>query len=601
MIDDSQAKSEQPNVAVGDASSSGSVSGQTETQSLQNSVSIEPGKAVPRRVVSKKKGVEDVVSDDASAFLSDEDKEFLSDLTKTKSSSERSKIKREREAFLSMLGLDPKELMPDFTRLCSMALNPSFALTGADPMDRIQRMEMWVKERRKVMPRAGSTPLLKNNINGQFSIGSERAEDAFNDIEEVTRLIFLSRSIASRLEVMAADQRAFEVDLMDRLVVLQSQEDKVQGSLPSWIIEIARLIEATGLQASSFRGHRREMVDAVIEVVKRSALKLPDEVNKTLETGGVFDRVTTRIRDRAESDDLALQGEYFDSDVHSMPQISANDDDDVVITSQQNNEILAPAIDEKSLRIGRIKDPALRAEGHGMIYSIDNVEEAFQGYISQFVGTERPSASYSSVTGNMPCRMDERWPVSADRLSVGLDGEIDPLTWAKFEVPAGPYKLIHMKGLSSFLPRYSDYGMLPPVVSMEDAGSLLAIAGEHVIWSSLKSWGPSGSGPAHKRPHVLDGLSGDPEEALQVCRKLVSMQRIRWKDPEDVTDLAIESIARWWLFLLVGRMRPGQIDFLWPDGFFHGVQGHDPICKDNAYFKLVRCNGGRIGAAFNRD
>ncbi len=555
-------------------------------------------------VISEKNEVSDSNGDDkdASTKLSSEDKELLRDLTKVKTSSEKSKIKREREAHLRMLDLDPNVVMKDYSRLCGMGIDPSFALVSSDPMERIQRMELWVSERRKAMPRAGSAPLLKEKENGPTSINSARAVDAYDDVEEVARLIFLSRTITSRLEVMVSEQRALESELLDRLTVLQGREEKIVSNPPSWILEISRVIEATGLQAANFRGHRREMVDAVIEAVVKVASNLPDDVNKTLETDGIFDRVTTRMRDHADSVDALFAGQLPDVDGQPVPPALGNDDDDDIdFSAQQSAGPLAPAIDEKALGFFESGELCQRADGHGLITSIDNVDTAYAGFASQYIDTMQVLATYNKELGDVFARLDERVPFPAGQFSVGLDGEIDPLCWAKFEVPAGPYKLIQVKGQSSLLPRYTQFGMLPPVASLEDAGNLLGMIGEPGVQSSLKAWGPAGDGPAHTRPHVLDGSQGDPAEAIEVCRKLVAMQRVRWKDAEHVTDIAMESIARWWLFLLAGRMRPGQIDLLWPDGFFHGVEGHDPLVTENAHYRLVRCDGGRIGAALKAD
>jgi len=401
---------------------------------------------------------------------------------------------------------------------------------------------------------------------------------------------------------MAADQRAFEGDLMDRLVVLQAREDKVEGSLPSWIIEIARLIEATGLQAGSFRGVRRQMIEEVIQALMRVASGLPDEVNKTTQTDGLFDRFASRTLDRAEADDAISEVLAGVVDGQPAPLASGNDDDDDKVQSdKQDAVLLAPAFDETALNILPIGDPAQRAEGHGMIAGIENATDAYAGFASQYVGTLMTSMRHKEELSDVYIRFDERISLPAEGFSVGLDGEIDALNWAKFEVPAGPYKLVQMKGQSSFLPRYTEHGMLPPVASLEDAGNLLGMNGEPGVQLSLQAWGPAGSGSAHARAHVLDGSRGDPAQAYEICRKLVAMQRVRWKDAEHVSDVAMDSIARWWLFLLAGRMRPGQIDLLWPNGFFHGVEGHDPFLRDKGHFRLFRCDGGRIGSALKAD
>lgn len=128
------------------------------------------------------------------------------------------------------------------------------------------------------------------------------------------------------------------------------------------------------------------------------------------------------------------------------------------------------------------------------------------------------------------------------------------------------------------------------------AHELLSMNGMPGATASLQDWGPTGKRPL-LRPHELDSTLDDPADAYEICRKLVKMDRWQRSDAHDPSVLAEESVVRWWLFLLAGRMRPGKIDLLWPDGFFHGVEGHDPVLRDKGHYRLVRVDDGSIRSA----
>lgn len=575
------------------------------------------------------------LGDDDSDGLSDADRDLLLELTKKTSSTERTAHAARRERVLTMLGFDAKEVMPLYSRMCAMRLDPTFALLGDDPMSRVVRMDMWTEARRKVLPRPATSAFDRAESKRYFSIDTARAKAAFDDLEELNKMLIFSHVISGRLEDLLTEQRMFEHEIEERIALLSRREDTANNKVPSWAVLITRAIEAAGFgsvnhvairdnlvseiagaieQASSgpSAGSRRRLVEDIMGMIEQKAATLPEGNDQTQKADGAYDRMKTIIMDSVAIEESNMAGPFAVAgakdgsavvvDGQPVPPALGNDDDDNVdYNTQQSAGPLAPAIDEKALGFFESGELCQRADGHGLITSIDNVDTAYAGFASQYIDTMQVLATYNKELGDVFARLDERVPFPAGQFSVGLDGEIDPLCWAKFEVPAGPYKLIQVKGQSSLLPRYTQFGMLPPVASLEDAGNLLGMTGEPGVQSSLKAWGPAGDGPAHTRPHVLDGSRGDPAEAIEVCRKLVAMQRVRWKDAEHVTDIAMESIARWWLFLLAGRMRPGQIDLLWPDGFFHGVEGHDPLVTENAHYRLVRCDGGRIGAALKAD
>lgn len=564
--------------------------------------------------------------------LSEADKDLLLELTKKTSSTERTAHAAKRESYLTMLGFDAKEVMPLYSRMCAMRIDPTFALLGDDPMSRVVRMDLWTEARRKVLPTPLTSAVRRAEDKRYFSIDTARAKAAFDDVEELNKMLIFSHLISGRLDGLLTEQRMFEREIEERIVLLNRREDMATDKVPSWAVLITRTIEAAGfgsvnhvairdnlvsniagaIEKSSSGlpagGSRRRLIEDILGMIEETAASLPDGNDQTQKGDGAYDRMKTVIMDSLAIEESNMAGPFAAAGANDVPAVvidgqptppalGSDDDDDGDIFGQQSGAPLTPAIDEKALGLFEINEPIQRSVGPGLIHSIENAEAAYAGFVSQYVGTMMMNVPGEPELGDVFIRLDERIAFPAEQFSFGYYRSISPMSWAKFEVPAGPYKLIQMKGQSSLLPRYTEHRMLPPVPWLSSALELLGATGKFDVQSSLKDWGPHGVGPAHMQSHVLDGPSGDPIEALELCRKMVAIQRDHWRYDGELSDLAIESVARWWLFLLAGRMRPGQIDLLWPDGFFHGVEGHDPIVRDKGHFRLVRCDGGHIGSA----
>lgn len=97
----------------------------------------------------------------------------------------------------------------------------------------------------------------------------------------------------------------------------------------------------------------------------------------------------------------------------------------------------------------------------------------------------------------------------------------------------------------------------------------------------------------------MDAPGGDPQLAYRVMQRAVRMHLAAHLSPDDmmqVAPLGAEHLARFWLWLVAGRMRPGVVEKLWPDGFFHGVHGHDALLGNEAHFVLRLAEGGNASA-----
>jgi hypothetical protein len=141
-------------------------------------------------------------------------------------------------------------------------------------------------------------------------------------------------------------------------------------------------------------------------------------------------------------------------------------------------------------------------------------------------------------------------------------------------------------------------GMLPPHASMAQYGEMLGASGTEL--RSLEAWDAPGTRPAHLRPAVLNGNHGDPVQAYEVMKRAadIHLSNVLGSDEAArISPLAHDHMARFWLFLVVGRMRASQLELLWPDGFFHGVEGHDVGLGNEGHLRLLRMNKGSIDAS----
>ncbi|QGY79299.1 hypothetical protein [Sphingorhabdus lacus] len=563
---------------------------------------------------------------------------------KKKHPSERVSLMRERILFLESLGFDPEKTLNDFTVLRQMRPDPTYALLGSIPAERIRRMETWLDKRRPSVPKVVASGLLKSHDLPTVTIHSARFRAALNDSEKLTRMVMLcdeiiARLVAKRSEQLAhqekiectkeakkpgesdtgpydraqigreliwnidnliAEYRSDRAMLLGRLSRARSEEERLFGAVPGWSLDIARTLESAGFDASSNRSVRRKVVQEIMEILERYAGPIPELRAKMDNPKGSFSLMNQVLEDRMTAEEIEAEDKIDEvapvADDQPIPQDLGEVDNEIAGNPDPAQPShLAPAFDNNGLSLLEISEPAQRADGHGRINGVENARAAYAGFASQF--DEAITINVAGKSDPIFARLDKRVAFLEQRSHNLYEG--DPMNWAKFEVPAGPYMLLQVEGKSSLLPRYTG-GLFPSVANLEEADELLRTNGMPTAHTSPQDWGPTGKRPL-LRPHVLDSTIGDPTKAYEVCRRLVNLDRWQWSDAHEPSALAEESIVRWWLFLLAGRMRPGQIDLLWPDGFFHGVEGHDPVLKDNGHYRLVRSDGGSISSAFKFD
>ena len=193
----------------------------------------------------------------------------------------------------------------------------------------------------------------------------------------------------------------------------------------------------------------------------------------------------------------------------------------------------------------------------------------------------------SPLDASRKARMEEREGFQLSSVKV-VDGVLPDAAWTRYEVLYGDYALVQMKGASSVLPRLRDAanladpssglvsGMFPPFASMARFGEMVGVSDREL--KSLAAWDAPGAGSGHMQPSVMDGGRGDPVQAYEVMKRAVAMHLSSVLGADEagrIAPVTLDHMARFWLFLTVGRMRAEQLELMWPGGFFHGVEGHD--------------------------
>ena len=134
--------------------------------------------------------------------------------------------------------------------------------------------------------------------------------------------------------------------------------------------------------------------------------------------------------------------------------------------------------------------------------------------------------------------------------------------WYRFEVQKGPYVLVQLPtALSQYLPIRDE--MFPPVVDVKRYGEMHGYSQEEMTPLILANCG-----------------RGGVAETTAIMR--AELIKTYGQDDED--------LLRFWMFLLVGRLRIRCIDTLFPSGYFHGVLAPDPASQDTGVgsFQIVR-------------
>lgn len=145
---------------------------------------------------------------------------------------------------------------------------------------------------------------------------------------------------------------------------------------------------------------------------------------------------------------------------------------------------------------------------------------------------------------------------------MSASGRLTTDDWYRFEVPFGPYALVHMpKMLIDYAPVQDE--MFPPFLALEQYGEAAAFAPPEML--SLK---------------VANMGRGPIDTAIRAVRSVLIQSYGR----DD------EELLRFWMFLLLGRRYMDRIDGLFPNGYFQGVRAPDPAALDTGIgsFELIR-------------
>lgn len=532
-----------------------------------------------------------------------------------KAKSEYARDARERERFMAWLGLDDDEAIELYRRMRMSRIPSEHALLGATAEVRLTRMKEALEARLRSLPRF-TYPEFRSRL--QIGQRVKITSDLFNivseDADELAKMALLSGEMITRMIDKIDEQMALHLEIVDRLEAVRRLEEKAIASPPVWALEMARMIEGLGFDRLSIRSKGKHIVDDIRQVLERHGSPSED-------TAEMFDRIAERLVhsiDGAPADDdlKADAPAIIDDDAvfpmdsviprefaPDLPSPSPRPAVNNVPSGRMVKAFFAGEVRAKTASEPRPDEP--RSGGFAMIDGLHG-ELRFEGIYSQFEPGEA-----SPLDAAWMARIEERVGFGMTEV-MRRDGILPDAAWFRYEVPYGDYALVQMRGTSSVLPRLRDAsaladpgsarisGMLPPYVSMQRYGEMLG-ASERDL-RSLAEWDAPGTGYEHLRPAVLDGNYGDPVQAYEVMKRAVVMHLSSVLGPDEagrISPLAHDHMARFWLFLVVGRMRSSQLEQLWPDGFFHGVEGHDVGLGNDGHLRLLRMNKGSIDASIS--
>ncbi len=514
---------------------------------------------------------------------------------------------------MAWLGLDDDEAIELYHRMRMSQIPSEHALLGATAEDRLTRMKEALEARLRSLPRF-TYPEFRSRL--QIGQRVKITSDLFNivpeDADELAKMALLSGEMITRMIDRIDEQMALHLEIVDRLEAVRRVEEKAIASPPVWALEMARMIEGLGFDRLSIRSKGKHIVDDIRQVLKQHGSPSED-------TADMFDRLADRLAQSIEGapDDDDLKADtpaIIDDDAvfpmeSVIPREFAPDVPSPRLKSVVNNVLsgrmveafFAGEVGAKTASEPSPDEP--RSGGFAVIEGLDNAFR-FEGIYSQF---ERGEAS--PLNASWMARIEEREGFGMTEVML-RDGILPDAAWFRYEVAHGDYVLVQMRGASNLLPPFRDAaglatigsgmtsGMLPPYASMAQYGEM--VGASETEFRSLEAWDAPGMGPVHLQPAVLNGNHGDPVQAYEVMKRAVDIHLsnvLGAGKSARISPLAHDHMARFWLFLVVGRMRCSQLEQLWPDGFFHGVEGHDVGLGNDGHLRLLRMNKGSIEAS----
>ena len=539
-----------------------------------------------------------------------------------KSKSAYSMEARERARFLAWLGLDDEETIALYHRMRLAQAPLGNALRGDTAEDRIRRLRQEVEARLRSLPRFAYPEFRKRNqLRQSVKVTSDVFRDLGEDADELAQMLGLSGEIIAGLVEKLDEHIALHEQLSVRLDAVRALEEKAINSPLPRSLYIARMIETLGFDRHAMRSKGKVIVKEIEEVLMRHGgpvegvegtfIRLSDMLAHSID--GAPDDDDSGIEDQTDFDDTAafpldaaipvpFDGEVPSYSVSAIPNV-VSEAPSPAPTGRTVEAFFAGSIGAKTSSEPSADD--VRSGGFAMIHGIEN-EHRFEGMYSQFERGEQ-----SPLDASRKARMEEREGFQLSSVKV-VDGVLPDAAWLRYEVPYGDYVLVQMKGASSVLPRLRDAlaladpstgmvsGMLPPFPSMARFGEMVGASDREL--KTLSAWDVPGMGKGHMWPSFLDGGRGDPAQAYEVMKRAVAMHLSSVLGADEagrIAPVTIDHMARFWLFLTVGRMRAEQLELMWPGGFFHGIEGHDVGVGNEGYMRLALMRGGSIDASIS--
>jgi hypothetical protein len=563
-----------------------------------------------------------------------DDHAILDEALARKTRGEYSEVNRNRDALLDSVDLNSPENKTLRGRIDSLKIDGLFAMLPDDPMDRIDRYRGLIEGRLKSLPAYAFYDLKpKMKIDGSVSIRSERMASIIEDADEIQKSLTLSAHVITSLYEKLHEQIALHEELLEHAKTVKQTQHQAMAALPGWSLELARFVEALGIQSETVKRNRTEIHNALKEALaefvaddKRSDIMVAyledrsniDEVIPTPSNDVTSKNIDEPIADIAPifepspsaTDMIAPTlelastiAEIATTDVSPLDHIAPTVLDNVVDQPAKPALSFCGDFNPADHDIIPFDPTRTNTEPTQGICRIDGIEKGhgLSGLFSQF--------DYEKIDGLksiLAQRMDQRsqWvehlrqPFSKNCFGASSNA------WNKYDVPIGDYVIVQKKGRSSILPDYQLDTYLPPYHSMASYLGLLSdcapeidlpLKGNLLIWDCLTE---VANGEKYMRYHI-DGRhrGGDPQQAYELIRQVVPLYlklASSLTRPDNTSELVKEHMVRFWLFLLVGRMRGNMLNALWPDGFFHGVHGFDPVLKDKGHMVLYRAKAGSI-------
>lgn len=557
--------------------------------------------------------------------------EFLEDAASLRARGAYEQRQRERRNFLASVGITDPDLVDLFGKMEQVDFDATYVFLTSDEVEQETRLDELLGRRLNAVPSYAFTNLrARRRIGTRVSGASRIKADLDGDLESIEKSLVLSADIVGRLEEMLAVRRVRHDRLVQHYGFLREKHREAQQAVPSWGAAYIRSLEATGKSRDVLRAKAASIWGGFVDVVRAElgddAVASPAFVRElerfAKEVEGLPDTVAHSIDGPPDDDDYGIEDQTdvddsaafpldaavpvpFDDGVPSdsvsaIPNVAGDGPAEVPV-SRTVEAFFGGSIGAKTASEPSADD--VRSGGFAMIDGIEN-EHRFEGMFSQF---ERGEAS--PLDASRRARMEEREGFQLSSVKV-VDGVLPDAAWLRYEVPYGDYVLVQMKGASPVLPRLRDAasladpsaglvsGMFPPFASMARFGEMVGASDREL--KSLAAWDAPGMAGGHMQPSVLDGGRGDPAQAYEVMKRAVAMHLSSVLGADEagrIAPVTLDHMARFWLFLTVGRMRPTQLELMWPNGFFHGVEGHDVGVGNEGYMRLDRLAGGSIDAS----